>query len=171
MVLLIFFTSDQFCQAVCPILPGSPTNFEIGIFLSLSDFVQCDVRQSDAYKNLTDSLAKLVRLQKSDWFWLFHVNDPLGLTGAMTFGLKSISQMIVTEVLCSYWVCIRGSRGWLKEPTYTHSWKVCLTRWPNVFLSIWPTDMASSPKVIWHVRFQGWFRINPNMTKLFCFFL
>ncbi len=34
-MLLIFVISDQFCQAVCPILPGSPTNFEIGIFLSL----------------------------------------------------------------------------------------------------------------------------------------
>ncbi len=28
-VLLIFVTSDQFCQAVCPILPGSLTDFEI----------------------------------------------------------------------------------------------------------------------------------------------
>ncbi len=31
MALLIFVTSNRFCQAVCPILPGSPTNFEIGL--------------------------------------------------------------------------------------------------------------------------------------------
>ncbi len=77
MVLLIFVTSDQFCQAVRPILPGSLTDFEIGIFLSLSDFVQCYVCQSDAYKNQMDSLAKLVGQQKLDRLWLFHVNDPL----------------------------------------------------------------------------------------------
>jgi hypothetical protein len=34
MALLIFVMSNWFCQDVCPILPGSPTNFEIGIFLS-----------------------------------------------------------------------------------------------------------------------------------------
>jgi hypothetical protein len=39
--------------------------------------VQCDVRQSDAYKNRMDGLAKLVRQQKLDCFWLFCVNDPL----------------------------------------------------------------------------------------------
>ncbi len=33
--LLIFVMSDQFCQAVRPILPGSPPDFEMGIFLSL----------------------------------------------------------------------------------------------------------------------------------------
>ncbi len=41
-VLPIFVTSDRFCQAVCPILPGSPTNFEIGIFLSLPPIL-CNV--------------------------------------------------------------------------------------------------------------------------------
>jgi hypothetical protein len=41
------------------------------------DFVQCDVRQLYAYKNQTDGLAKSVIQQKSDLFWLFHVNDPL----------------------------------------------------------------------------------------------
>ncbi len=66
----------DFCQAVHMILPGAPTVFEIGIFLSLSDFVQCDVCQSDAYKNWTDGLAKSVSQQKSDRFGLFHVNDP-----------------------------------------------------------------------------------------------
>ena len=40
--LLIFVTSDRFCQAVCPILPGSLTNFEIGIFLSLCPIL-CNV--------------------------------------------------------------------------------------------------------------------------------
>ncbi len=35
-VLPIFVMAGQFCQAVCPILPGSTTDFEIGIFLSLS---------------------------------------------------------------------------------------------------------------------------------------
>jgi hypothetical protein len=45
--------------------------------ISPSDFVQCDVRQSDAYKNQTDGLAKLAGQQKSDQFWLFRVNDPL----------------------------------------------------------------------------------------------
>jgi hypothetical protein len=39
--------------------------------------VQCDVHQLVAYKNRTDSLAKLVGQQKSDRFWLFGVNDPL----------------------------------------------------------------------------------------------
>ncbi len=38
----IFVMSDQFCQAVCPILPGSPTDFEIGIFLSLC-LILCNV--------------------------------------------------------------------------------------------------------------------------------
>jgi len=38
----IFVTSDQFCQAVHPILPSSPTNFEIGIFLSLCPIL-CNV--------------------------------------------------------------------------------------------------------------------------------
>ncbi len=68
--------ASDFCH-VWLILPGSLTDFEIGIFLSLSDFVQCDVCQSEAYKNWTDGLAKSVRQQKSDQFWLFHVNDPL----------------------------------------------------------------------------------------------
>jgi len=55
-----FVTSNQFCQAVRLILPGSLIDFEIGIFLSLSDFVQCAVCQSDAYKNRTDGQAKSV---------------------------------------------------------------------------------------------------------------
>jgi len=38
----IFVTSDQFCQAVCPILPGSLSNFEIGIFLSFR-LILCNV--------------------------------------------------------------------------------------------------------------------------------
>ncbi len=38
----IFVTSDQFCQAVCPTLPGFLTNFEIGIFLSLC-LILCNV--------------------------------------------------------------------------------------------------------------------------------
>jgi hypothetical protein len=41
-VLLIFVSSDQFCQAVCPFLPGSPSNFETGIFLSLCPIL-CNV--------------------------------------------------------------------------------------------------------------------------------
>ncbi len=45
--------------------------------MSLSDFVQCDVHRSDAYKNQTDNLAKSVGQQKLHQFWLFHVNDPL----------------------------------------------------------------------------------------------
>jgi hypothetical protein len=40
--LLIFVMSDWFCQAVCPILPGSLTDFEIGIFLSLC-LILCNV--------------------------------------------------------------------------------------------------------------------------------
>jgi hypothetical protein len=67
--------SKQFFQAVCLISTGSPTNFEIEIFLSLSNFVQCDVRQLDACKNWTDGLAKSVGQQKSDQFWLFLVNE------------------------------------------------------------------------------------------------
>jgi hypothetical protein len=43
----------------------------------MSDFVQCDVCWSDAYKNQTDGLAKSVGQQKLDRFWLFHVNNPL----------------------------------------------------------------------------------------------
>jgi hypothetical protein len=39
--------------------------------------VQCDVCQSDAYKNQTDGLAKLVEQKKSDQFWLFRVNEAL----------------------------------------------------------------------------------------------
>jgi hypothetical protein len=39
--------------------------------------VQCDFCQSDAYKNWTDSVAKLVGQPKSDQFWLFRVNEPL----------------------------------------------------------------------------------------------
>jgi len=69
-VLLIFVTSER-------LLVGAdsrdPRNFPI----SPPDFVQCDVCQSDAYKNQMDSLAKLVGQQKLDRLWLFHVNDPL----------------------------------------------------------------------------------------------
>ncbi len=56
--------------------------------MSPSNFVQCDVRQSDAYKNWTDGLAKSVGQQKSDRFWLFDVNDPLlGFTQVRSFYL------------------------------------------------------------------------------------
>jgi hypothetical protein len=66
--------ASNFCH-VRVILPGSPTNFDIEIFLSLSNFVQCDVRQLDACKNWKDGLAKSVGQQKSDQFWLFPVNE------------------------------------------------------------------------------------------------
>jgi hypothetical protein len=38
----IFVTFEQFCPAVCPILPGSPKDFEVGIFLSLCPIL-CNV--------------------------------------------------------------------------------------------------------------------------------
>jgi hypothetical protein len=40
--LLICVMSNQFCQAVCLILPGSLTDFEIGIFLSVCPIL-CNV--------------------------------------------------------------------------------------------------------------------------------
>jgi hypothetical protein len=43
--------------------------------------VQGNVCQSDAYKNPTDGLAKLVAQQKSDKFWLFCVNEGLETSG------------------------------------------------------------------------------------------
>jgi hypothetical protein len=48
--------------------------------ISPSDFVQRDVHQSDAYKNQTDNLAKLVGQQKSDWFWLFRGKRGVSVT-------------------------------------------------------------------------------------------
>ncbi len=70
--------ASDFCH-VRLILPGCLSNFARlsdrfwdGNFpISLSDFVQCDVCRSDAYKNWTDGLAKLVIRQKLDRFWLF----------------------------------------------------------------------------------------------------
>jgi hypothetical protein len=53
----------RFCQALCPILPGSLTNFEIGIFLSLH-LILCNVRsvgqmitkiRQTAWQNQSDS--------------------------------------------------------------------------------------------------------------------
>ncbi len=58
--------SDQFWDRNFPISP--------------SDFVQRDVCQSDALKNRTDGLAKLVGQPKLDWFWLLHVNNPKKFT-------------------------------------------------------------------------------------------
>ncbi len=54
-------------------MPGCPSNFarlsdrfwDWNFPISLSNFVQCDVCRSDAYKNWTDSLAKSARQQKS----------------------------------------------------------------------------------------------------------
>ncbi len=39
--------------------------------------MQCDVRQSDAYKNQMDRLTRSVGQQKPNQFWLFRVDDPL----------------------------------------------------------------------------------------------
>ncbi len=74
-----FVMSDQFCQAVHLILPGSPTNFEIVIFLSLC-LILCNVMSVSqiAYKNGRMAWQNWSDSKKSDWFWLFHVNDPLG---------------------------------------------------------------------------------------------
>jgi hypothetical protein len=82
----IYMCSDTsyFCH-VQPILTGCLSNFarlsnrfwDRNFPISPFNFVQCDVRQSDAYKNQTDGLAKSVGQQKSDRFGLFHVNDPL----------------------------------------------------------------------------------------------
>ncbi len=54
--LLIFVTSDQFCQAVRLILPGSPTNFEIGIFLPLCLILcnSCSIVGQRAWQNQWD---------------------------------------------------------------------------------------------------------------------
>jgi len=76
--------ASNFCH-IRLILPGCPSDFaklsdqfwDRNFPISLSDFVQCDVRRSDAHKNRMESLAKSVRQQKLDWFWLFPVNDPL----------------------------------------------------------------------------------------------
>jgi hypothetical protein len=76
--------ASNFCHK-WPILPGCLSNFarlsdqfwDRNFPISPSDFVQCDVRLSDAYKNQTDCLAKLVGQQKLGRFWLFCVNYPL----------------------------------------------------------------------------------------------
>ncbi len=76
--LTIFVMSDWFCQAVCPILPGSLTNFEIGIFLSLHPIL-CNVMFVCRMLTKIGLMASQnwVGQQQLDQFWLFHVNDPL----------------------------------------------------------------------------------------------
>jgi hypothetical protein len=64
--------ASDFCH-VRLILPGCPSNFarlsnrfrDRNFPISLSDFMQCDVHQWDAYKNRTDGLAKSVVQPKS----------------------------------------------------------------------------------------------------------
>ncbi len=83
---LVYMSSgaSNFCH-VQPILQGCLSNFarlseqfwDRNFPISPSDFVQCDYGQSDDYKNRTDGLAKSVRQQKLDQFWLFHVNKAL----------------------------------------------------------------------------------------------
>jgi hypothetical protein len=55
-----FVMSDRFCQAVRPILPGSPTNFEIGIFLSLR-LILCNVM------SVSQMVTKIRRTAWQNW--------------------------------------------------------------------------------------------------------
>jgi hypothetical protein len=59
--------ASDFCH-VRLILPGCPSDFAMlsnrNFPISPSDFVQCDVRQSDAYKNQMDLPAKIIRTTK-----------------------------------------------------------------------------------------------------------
>ncbi len=109
--------ASDFCH-VRPILPGCPFNFarlsdwfwDRNFPISLSNFVQCDVCQSDAYKNWTDGLAKSIRQQKSDWFWLFRVNDPLVMSPIIKDGPRLESWSVVRCKLLNKDLLIRPNR-------------------------------------------------------------
>ncbi len=78
--------ATNFCH-VQPILPGCLSDFarlsdrfwDRNFPISPSDFVQCDVRRSDAYKNRTDGLAKSVGQKKIRPILAFPCKPPFRL--------------------------------------------------------------------------------------------
>jgi hypothetical protein len=73
--------SDQFCQAVCPILLGSPTDFEIGIFLSLHPILcnSCPIMSQRFQMKLSINIwQKTVENFKTKIYREFHLKSLTG---------------------------------------------------------------------------------------------
>ncbi len=77
-VVPIFVMSDRFCQAVCPILPGSLTDFEIGIFLSLCLILcnSCLILSQRFQMKLSKNLWTKKTEENSHWLQVCYLNSP-----------------------------------------------------------------------------------------------
>ncbi len=161
MGLLIFDTSDWFCQAVRLILLGSLTNFEIGISYLSVQFcamwclsVGCLQKSDGRPGKIGQTKIRLILAVSCNWPFRLNrcydiwpkVNQPNDNYRDTLLIIDSASKDIVNGLRSQ-----NRERTIAEKCAYWHDGQMFFF---FVFLSIWPTDMASSPKVILHVRFQ-----------------